>query len=260
MTLGEMNQLAEIPFFTDKRTRQALAYAVDKEAMNMALNNGMGTVITSPVHPSLYEFNPNIEPYPYDPEKAIELLEEVGWKDEDGDGIREAHGIEGFEDGTPFSFTIGAINIRRYVPQALIAQDYFKAIGIDASVEEIEFNIFWSEYEVLGSPDWYLAGTGWFNLSFPSQTELEWNYTDWATVGWHNPDVAEMIRQAPTIFDPEERRQLYWEIQEQIVDDCTVLYWTREDNLFTYRKGLVIPDDISSLPDMFASIPEWYWE
>ncbi len=39
--------------------------------------------------------------WPYDPEKAKQTLEDAGWRDEDGDGIREAHGVEGIEDGTP---------------------------------------------------------------------------------------------------------------------------------------------------------------
>ncbi|MCJ7625054.1 MAG: ABC transporter substrate-binding protein [Anaerolineaceae bacterium] len=260
MTLGEMNQTAEIPFFADKRVRQALAYAVDKEAMNIALNNGMGTVITTPIHPSLPEFNSDIEPYPYDPQMAMDLLEDVGWTDEDGDGVREAHGVEGIADGTPFAFELGGINIRRYFPQALIVQDYLKEIGIDCTAIEVEFNIFWSEYEVAGSPDWDIAGTGWFNLGFHSQTELEWNYGWFSTTGFVNEEVAAMIDSAPFIFDPAERNQLYWDIQEIIHEDSSVLFWTREDNLFAYKKGLVISDSINSLFDMYNSIPDWFWE
>ena len=44
-----------------------------------------------------------VEPFVYDPERAKALLDEAGWRDEDGDGIREAHGVEGVEDGTPLS-------------------------------------------------------------------------------------------------------------------------------------------------------------
>jgi peptide/nickel transport system substrate-binding protein len=260
MTLSHFNHRK--PIFQDVRTRQAMAYAVDKEAMLGALANGLGTVITSPIHPAYAEYNADLEGYPYDPEKAKALLAEVGWSDDDGDGILEARGVEGVEDGTPFSFPMGTLTIRRYKPQSLVVQEYLKDVGIDAQVEEVDFNIYWSEYQTADNPNWWVAGSGWFNLLFHPQTELEWNYlstgANTTTDGFAIEELDELITKAPTIFDPDERREIYLRIQEIIEQEALVLFWTRDDTLAGFAKDLVLPE-FSSLNDMFLSIPEWYW-
>jgi peptide/nickel transport system substrate-binding protein len=250
------------PFFQDKRTRQALEYAVDKEAMLQALANGLGTIITSPIHPSLPEYDPNLTGYPYDPDKAKELLDEVGWRDEDGDGVLEAHGVAGVEDGTPFQFKMGTLTIRRYEPQTLIIQEYWKEIGVETEVEEVDFNLYWSEYMTADNPDWWAGGSGWFNLLFHPQTELEWNYlsTGSNTVidGFGYPELDDLILKAPTVFDPDQRRDVYWQIQQIIEDEVPIPLWTRDDTLAAFSNNLVLPE-FGSLNDMFTSIPEWYW-
>ena len=47
-----------------------------------------------------------VEPLVYDPEAAKALLDEAGWRDEDGDGMREAHGVDGVKDGAKLSITM----------------------------------------------------------------------------------------------------------------------------------------------------------
>ena len=65
---------------SDKRVRQALLYAIDREAINNTLLAGAGQVIdTRYEHPPRFGISPNMKTYPYDPDKAKELLEEAGW-------------------------------------------------------------------------------------------------------------------------------------------------------------------------------------
>ena len=97
---------------------------------------------------------------------------------------------------------------------------------------------------------------------FHPQTELEWNYysegSNTITDGFKVEELDELILKAPTIFDPDERNEIYSRIQEIIDEEALVLFWTREDTLAGFDKDLVLPD-FTSLNDMFTSLPEWYW-
>lgn len=122
------------PLFGDKRVRQALAYGWDKATAVDIILDGHGQRIYSTVAPSItWAYNADLEPYPYDPEKAAELLEEAGWADTDGDGILD-------KDGVKFSFTLVTNtggDVREQL--ALLAQDQWEDLGVEAKVELMEW-------------------------------------------------------------------------------------------------------------------------
>jgi len=95
-------------FFEDVRTRQAVALCADRGRIaSEALPYGETTAVHSyvgPEHP-LYASG-QFYRWDYDPSKGQSLLEEVGWRDENGDGVREAYGVAGIANGTPFSVTL----------------------------------------------------------------------------------------------------------------------------------------------------------
>ena len=98
----------EPPFFRDERTRQAVAMCVHRERIaGEAVPYGKADATDSYVstdHPQ-YAGNQLVR-YDYDPAAALDLLEEIGWRDEDGDGVREAHEVTGIQNGTPLSVTL----------------------------------------------------------------------------------------------------------------------------------------------------------
>jgi peptide/nickel transport system substrate-binding protein len=94
-------------FFGDVRVRQAIAQCIDRQAIVDEMTYGRGVVLDSylpPQHP-LYANDP-IAHWDYIPTAGQALLEEVGWLDEDEDGVREAHRIQGIRTGTPFEITL----------------------------------------------------------------------------------------------------------------------------------------------------------
>ncbi len=95
-------------FFGDVRVRQAVAKCIDRERIaNELFPYGGAAVAHSYValdHP-LYA-DSTLSRWDYDPAEGREVLEEVGWQDSDGDGVREAHGVEGVAWSTPFSVTL----------------------------------------------------------------------------------------------------------------------------------------------------------
>ena len=80
-----------VPFFADQRVRQAVAYGTNRQQMVEQILYGEVTVLTSNLPSDHWAWNPETEGmYPYDPEQAKALLEEAGWVDSNGDGVREA--------------------------------------------------------------------------------------------------------------------------------------------------------------------------
>ena len=123
------------PLFQDKRVRQALTYAINREEIVQYVLYGLGVVANGPFPPQFWYSNPNVKPLPYDPGKARQLLAEVGWK-ANRDGILE-------KDGKPFRFkliTNSGNETRRDV--GVLVQRALKEIGIDVTFEFYEWSVF----------------------------------------------------------------------------------------------------------------------
>jgi peptide/nickel transport system substrate-binding protein len=125
-------------FFGDVRTRQAVAMCIHRERIaGEALPYSEATVADSYVatdHPlyavdQLYRFD-------YNPSQALSLLEEIGWRDDDGDGIREAYGVHGIASGTPFSVTLltNSDHLAHQRTSQIITEN-MAACGIDLQVQ-----------------------------------------------------------------------------------------------------------------------------
>ncbi len=126
-------------FFQDVRTRRAVAYCIDRQAIIEQVTGGLGRVSDAylPHEHPLYAADAVIL-HPYDPAQGQALLEEVGWRDLDGDGVREAHGIPGFFDGTQFHIRYSTTTADMHAQiGALIAADLAEC-GIQVEVEQLE--------------------------------------------------------------------------------------------------------------------------
>lgn len=141
--------------FTDKRFRQALSYAMDRSGIVKMVFQGRATAITSLESPAnILWRNPHPKEYPYDLAKADALLNEIGIRDTNGDGIRE------YADGTPVTLTIktNVENKTRVQIGNMLKQD-FRKIGIETSLSPIPWT---SLLEVLkSSHDFDAVIAGW---------------------------------------------------------------------------------------------------
>ena len=123
------------PPLSDIRVRKALNFAADQEAVNDLLYDGAYTPSDGPLNNGHVCFwDGATEMYATDTAKAAALLDEAGWRDEDGDGVREAHGVEGVEDGTPLSIKYNILH-HQEIGEALQAQ--FRPLGINLEVEVV---------------------------------------------------------------------------------------------------------------------------
>lgn len=123
-----LNQRA-FPAFADVRVRQALTHAVDRGLISSTILEGLAPVTHGPVQPVSWAHNPRVRQYAFDPARARTLLDEAGWKDTNGDGVRD-------KGGQPFRFTLitqAGFAVRENVAQVL--QRQFKDVGVEAAVQ-----------------------------------------------------------------------------------------------------------------------------
>jgi len=127
LTLNEK----QFPAFRDVRVRQALAHAVDRDAIVKTVLDNQVTIVNGPIQPLSWAYDPNVTVYAYDTAKANKLLDDDGWK-RGPDGVRT-------KNGQRLSFTIitqAGYAIRENIAQTL--QRQFKDVGVDAKVKLID--------------------------------------------------------------------------------------------------------------------------
>ena len=209
------------PLFQDKRVRQALTYATNREEIVQYVLYGLGTVATGPFPNHLWYSNPKVKPIPYDPQKARQLLAEAGWKDTDGDGILD-------KDGKPFQFrliTNSGNEIRKDV--GVLAQRQLREVGIDVKFELYEWSVFLKNFINAKAFDACILGWGLspdpddYQIWHSSQIEKGFNF-----VSYKNPEVDLLWEEGRKEYDVEKRKQIYWRIHELMAEDqpYTFLY------------------------------------
>jgi len=247
------------PLFLDVRTRKALLYAMDREAMVESIVFGLGQVAQTVVPPMSWAYNPDNEPtYSYDVEKAKALLDEAGWKDEDGDGVREAHGVMGVEDGTPFSFEIhtNAGNTER--EQVIVAfQQFWAEVGVEAQPMTVDFPTLLAMLTETYEFDMIIVG---FNWDVDPDQKTMW-HTDSFGGGFNmntysNARMDEVLDAALLTTDQEERKEYYYEMQAILAEEvpAPILYF--KDGLGCYNKR--VHEININFIDTYLNAHEWW--
>jgi peptide/nickel transport system substrate-binding protein len=206
---------ARTTLFQDKRVRQALAYAVDRDAIVRQAFSNLATVAqgTMPILSWAYAPEQLKTKYSYDPRRAEQLLDEAGWR-KGADGIRA-------KDGQRLSFTLwtnaGNKTREQYVT---VMQQQWKAIGVEATPKTEEWNAYITRITETHDFEMFLVGFGW--QADPDQTSM-WScggYTGGFNLNKYcNPRVDELLAQGLAEFDQEKRKQLYVEMQNIIMDE-----------------------------------------
>jgi len=210
------------PLFTDKRVRQALTCAINKDEIVHGVLLGMGQVAHSPYKPGTWAHNPQVSDFPYDPERARALLAQAGWRKKNRAGILE-------KNGKPFRFTIltNQGNDQR-LKTAVIVQNRLKAVGIDVKIRVIEWASFLAQFIDKGKFEAVMLG--WtigqdpdlFDIWHSSKTNpKELNF-----IGYKNPEVDRLLEEGRSTFDMEKRKRCYYRFQEILAEDqpYTFLY------------------------------------
>jgi peptide/nickel transport system substrate-binding protein len=241
------------PLFRDVRVRQAIYHAVDREQMVRTLLKGYGRVVNSPVHPSLWQYNPALSGYAYDPARARALLSDAGFAPGSGGVLQR--------DGRPFRVKYAFLSEKRYQDQGLMIQQFLRQVGIEITLEAMERGDFFGRvFSVANRDNLEMVGLAWFNLVFPTQGELETNFRSTGATArifqYANPEIDELLTQANSAPDGEALKTIYFRTQDLILRDVPRVMTFRPDELWAVQKRLALPKT-DSLAEFFRSIPQW---
>lgn len=236
----------------DKRTRQALLYAINRDAWVKAFFEGLEPVSNTFVTPSNPLFNNNVTKYPYNPQKASELLAAMGWK-KGSDGILERTvGGKTVKFEVEYGTTAG--NAIRERTQQFFA-DQWKQIGVSVKITNAPSSVFFADENLNHAEDgkWFLAMFAWVSslaedgnlyqyknlntgaIGVPSKDS---NYTGNNVGGWRNDEFDKLTSQGVLEFDPEKRKALFAKAQEIWADEVPALPLRFRANPMVVRSGL----------------------
>lgn len=226
----------EDPRFADRRARQALTLAINKQEIIDGVLMGLGEEATGPYKPGTWYYNPDVPKFPYDPEKAKALLGEAGWRP-NAEGILE-------RDGRPFEFTIltnQGNDIR--VRTAEIIQRRLREIGILVKIRTVEWAAFIKEFIDKGQFEAIILG--WNTGLDPDQYDI-WHSSktkpgELNFIHYSNPEVDALLEEGRHTFDQEKRRRAYFRLQEVLA----------QDQPYTF---LFVPDALPAISKRFRGI------
>ena len=210
------------PLFTDKRVRQALTAAINKEELIHGVLFGMGQKAVGPIIPGRWAYNPHVKDIAYDPRHAAELLAQAGWREKNSDGIL-------VKDGKPFSFTIltNQGNQQRLLT-AQIVQQRLRFVGIDVRIRVVEWATFLKEFVDKGN--FQVVMLGWNTSQDPDMYDIwhssKTNPGELNFIGYKNAEVDRLLVEGRSTFDIEKRKKAYFRIQDILADEqpYTFLY------------------------------------
>jgi peptide/nickel transport system substrate-binding protein len=245
------------PLLEDARVRLALSMAIDRQSLLDQTLHGNGELIAASLSPRHWAADPTLQTPPYDPDAARELLLEAGWSDTDGDGWLD-------RDGERLRLSVranGGNRLREDV--AMLITGYYRAIGIDATVELV---IWGAVVDDLFTHDFEAIVFSWPLGPDPDQsqwwlsTQNEMGNGD-NFVSFADEQVDRLLKEASAmpLCDPDRRAQLYREVQRLLAKERPYDFL-----LLPYASVLARPDLRGLAAGPFAgpleSAPAWYIE
>lgn len=240
------------PLFLDKRVRQALNYAVDKPKIIEKVLGKQGLVCAGTILPESWAFHPRLKPFPYHPQKALELLAEAGWQDTNGDHILD-------KDNRPLEFTLLLFEgFQDMETCALMIMEQLSEIGVKIRIKTLPHQQMIQEHILKRDFEAAIvfANTGTdpdynYQLWHSSQIEQGFNF-----FSYHQPQVDSLLDQGRSIADQEQRKRIYYQYQEEMRDNPPgiFLYW--KHNFFAVHQRF---QGVRVSPfSWFRNIPAWY--
>ena len=217
------------PIFADKRVRQAIAYAIDREAIVKYLRRGLAKPAVGVLSPVAWAFEPNVRQFNHDVEMSKRLLDEAGYTDPDGDGPQPRLRLS-LKTSTDEFFRLQA---------TVIQQDLAKA-GIAVDVRSYEFATFYADV-LKGNVQMYQLQ--WVGVTDPDMLRRVYHSEQVPPVGFNrayykNPEVDRLIDLATTAKTDDERRKYYSEVQKVVADDAPYISLWYKTNIAVMRPNL----------------------
>ncbi len=221
---------ADKPTFADKRVRQAMTHAFDRARMVEHIFAGLGQVTESPYVPGSPYNAPELEPWPYDLDRARALLAEAGWTDSNGDGLVD-------REGQPFEFTLLIYASSKEMDSlANIFKEDLLKVGVRMKIDKAEWSLMQKRMEEREF-DAFTGGwaTSWdvdlFQIWHSTQADLPKGSN---MVGFRNAEADEIIEKLRVTFDLSERHELARRFHRIVHDEQPYTFFYVRERYYTW--------------------------
>ena len=220
------------PLFQDRRVRQALNYAVDKQRIANKVLKERKCISSGTIFPYSWAFDSSLAPYPYNPKKALDLLAEAGWQDTDGDHILD-------KNNQPFEFQLCLPEGFDEIDTAtLMLMEQLSNIGVMVKIKKLPLDILTQEYLLAKE----------FEATFlfiNSGDDPDKNYQFWHSsqikngfnmFSYRNSGIDQLLDQGRSSTDREQRKKIYVQYQQQMKEDPPGIFLFWRETLVSVHK------------------------
>jgi peptide/nickel transport system substrate-binding protein len=216
----------KLKWFTNQKFRQAISYGIDRQGLVQGVLFGRGAPLWGPESPTNHKwFNPHVKQYPYDPKKALELLESQGFRRDKNGDLRDADGNK-----VEFGLMTNAENpIRQNM--ATVFKENMAALGINVRLQFLDFGTFVGKLQ--DSYDYEACMIGFTGGGDPvggmsiyvSKGRLHQWYPNQKTPAtpWEARMDELMMKQLKTL-DEKKRQEYYFEVQQIMSEELPLIY------------------------------------
>jgi peptide/nickel transport system substrate-binding protein len=231
------------PILGDLRVRRAIAYAIDRAGLITHLLRGQATPSTGLLFPQHWAYDPNVPMIPYDPERAVRLLDEAGYP---------------AKQGVRFSLTFKATTgeLSRAIAEAM--QFQLAQIGIRVEIRSYEWGTFYADIK---SGNFQLYVLTWVGITDPDYYHYIFHSASVPPRGanrghYANPEVDRLLAAGRQTSDPRRRKAIYGQIQQILAGELPYVSLWHELRWAAYRKSvrgffLTPGGDFTSLRDVW---------
>ena len=233
------------PIFADREVRRALTMAIDRASLVKSVLGDLGKVPPGPMSSLLWIWDPEIRQLPYDTAQAGRILNARGWRDHDGDGVRD-------KDGQPLTFRIlvptTSVLRRQY---ARLLQEQFRVIGVRAEIDELEFSVVAQRVQ-----------SGTFDTSIqsrsndPSPSGITQSWTSGGFGGsnfgrYYNPEFERLVDRAIAAPTKDQARGFWRAAINTINADAPAVFLYSLEGMAAVHKRI---DNVQIRPDSWSAL------
>ena len=203
------------------KVRRAITHAIDRERIIKHILEGYAYPLNGLLSPQVFGYEPSAKAYPYDPEKAKQMLTEAGFP----------NGVE-----IDYYSPTGRYPKDREVAQVIVEQ--LSKVGIKANLKTPEWSIFNTDYKN-GKYQFYLTGRGSLTAADTLFQQYFRTGATRRTLGYSNPKLDELLDQEQLTFDVKKREKLLWEAHRIILEDAPAIPLWNAMDIYAHRADLM---------------------
>ena len=235
MSLSYIAFNVNMPPFDDPLVRQALALAVDRNAINEVLYYNRFRVADGILPPEIPGYNEDISSYPYDPQRAADLIAKSKYA--------------GNMPRITLNFPGSAASAGGFLE--VFQQQWSENLGLDVELEAVEWSTFLRE---LRRKTFQVASLGWIADYPDPENFLHKLFSSGSTqneLGYSNSKVDELLEEARVEWDNTRRNNLFWQAEQIILDDAAVI------PIFWSVQHLLVKPCVQNWPDLSIGVPKY---